>query len=249
MLRDQPTPVRGTLRNSPGDPSRGLSHGLSRGFTLIELLVAIFIMSLLAVLSWRGIDGMARAQESSRERADYVATLQTALAQWQTDLDQMLPTAQTSAIDYNGQVLRITRRYSDTQLRVVGWTRRDIDGQTRWLRWQSDPLSSRTELVNAWAQAAQWGQNPGDAERAREVTVASIDDWQIFYYRDDAWSNPQSSAAGGLAPSANPGVTPTFAVTPVPDGVRLVLKLSQGQALAGTLTRDWVRPNLGGGKT
>ena len=32
-----------------------------------------------------------------------------------------------------------------------------------------------------------------------------------------------------------------------PDGVRLVLTLSHGQALSGTLTRDWVRPLLGGG--
>ena len=31
----------------------------NRGFTLIELLVAITIMALLAVLSWRGLDGMA----------------------------------------------------------------------------------------------------------------------------------------------------------------------------------------------
>ena len=32
----------------------------------------------------------------------------------------------------------------------------------------------------------------------------------------------------------------------VPDGVRLVLKLSAGQAVSGTLTRDWVTPDLGG---
>ena len=50
----------------------------SQGFTLIEVLVAVFIMSILAMMSWRGIDGMARSQEISRQRADYVATMQTA---------------------------------------------------------------------------------------------------------------------------------------------------------------------------
>ena len=30
--------------------------------------------------------------------------------------------------------------------------------------------------------------------------------------------------------------------TPLPDGVRLVLSLPPGPALAGLLTRDWVRP-------
>ena len=32
----------------------------SRGFTLVELLVAIVVMSMLALLSWRSIDGMTR---------------------------------------------------------------------------------------------------------------------------------------------------------------------------------------------
>lgn len=207
------------------------------GFTLVELLVALFIMSLLALISWRGIDSMARAQEASRERADHVATLQTVIAQWQTDLDQMQPTAQTSAIDFDGRVLRITRRYGPTELRVVGWAKRDVDGTSRWLRWQSDALTNRTQLLAAWAQVARWGQTPGDAERKREVVLAAIDEWQVFYYRNDSWSNPQSSVGGAPVQVA------------MPDGVRLVLKLSPGQAMAGTLTRDWARPVLSGGKT
>ena len=229
------------------------------GFTLVELLVALFVMSLLALMCWRGIDGMARAQETSRDRADQVATLQTVLAQWQTDLDQMLQTQHTSAIDYDGRVLRITRRYGPTELRVVGWGRRDIDGATRWLRWQSDPVNSRGELLAAWSQAALWGQNPSDAARQREVTLASIDNWQIFYYRNDSWSNPQNTADTGAvpvappagqppAPLAAPG-TPSAALAPPPDGVRLVLTLAAGQALAGTITRDWARPIIGGGRS
>jgi general secretion pathway protein J len=218
------------------------------GFTLIELLIAIFIMSLLAVLSWRGIDSMARAQEASRERADQIATLQTALAQWQTDLDQMLPTTQTSAIDYNGRLLRITRRYGDDTLRVVGWTQRDVDGKTRWLRWQSKPLGSRAELSAAWLQALQWAQNPGDLERSQEVSIAGIDEWQIYYYRNDSWTNPLSAGTGGAA-LPNPGAAAGAALTDLLGGVRLVLKLTEGQALTGTLTRDWVRPVIGGGKT
>ena len=57
----------------------------TRGFTLIELLVAISVMALLALMSWRGLDGMARAQAQNRERGDAVLTLQTALAQWGAD--------------------------------------------------------------------------------------------------------------------------------------------------------------------
>jgi general secretion pathway protein J len=219
----------------------------TQGFTLIELLVAIFIMSLLALMSWRGIDSMARAQEASRARADHVATLQTALAQWQTDLDQSFQTQTVSAIDFDCRMLRITRRYSDTELRVIGWARRGVGEDTRWLRWQSSAVSDRRALQNAWAEAGRWGENPTDGERKRETEIAAIDEWQIFYYRNNAWSNPCSSAgaATGVAtpPPTAPGATAAPALAPPPDGVRLVLKLSQGQALAGTITRDWVRPD------
>ncbi|HYP72303.1 MAG TPA: prepilin-type N-terminal cleavage/methylation domain-containing protein, partial [Variovorax sp.] len=56
------------------------TRGRARGFTLIELLVAISILALLAVVSWRGLDGMARAQAQLRDRADAVLVLQSALA-------------------------------------------------------------------------------------------------------------------------------------------------------------------------
>lgn len=225
----------------------------SHGFTLIELMVSIFIMSILALMSWRGIDGMARAQDISRERADAVATMQTALSQWQSDLDHMLPALNNTALDYDGRIVRMVRSYGSTELRVVAWGRRIIDGQTRWLRWQSDAATTRAELEAALIQAAQWGARPTDAQITQEVSLAKIDDLQIFYYRNDAWSNPLSDASSGAAP-APPVVTPPVpgaaaGVAPPPNGVRLVLKLSPGQALAGTLVRDWVQPTIGGGKT
>jgi general secretion pathway protein J len=208
-----------------------------RGFTLIELMVAISIMAVMAVASWRGIDGMARAQSATRAHADQIVTLQTALAQWQTDLSHMHETQIVNAIDYDGRALRITRRdsASDALLRVVAWTRRSTENGSRWLRWQSPPFRTRAELQAAWTQAAQWAQTPTDSLRKSEVELARIDDLQIFYFRNNAWVNPQSS--GAVA-----GAAAVAVVTAPPDGVRLVLKLSEQQALTGTLTQDWVRP-------
>jgi general secretion pathway protein J len=34
----------------------------------------------------------------------------------------------------------------------------------------------------------------------------------------------------------------------LPEGVRLLLTLSPGQALVGNITRDWASPTVGGGK-
>ena len=82
----------------------------ARGFTLIEVLVAIAIMALMSLMAWRGIDGMLRTQSGLQTRADDIRTLQAGLAQWQTDLDQLAELAGTPSWDWDGKVLRLTRR-------------------------------------------------------------------------------------------------------------------------------------------
>ncbi len=41
-----------------------------RGFTLVEVLVAISVMALMALMTWRGLDGMLRSQRELQTRAD-----------------------------------------------------------------------------------------------------------------------------------------------------------------------------------
>lgn len=231
-----------------------------RGFTLIELLVALTVMALLALLSWRGIDGMVRVQADMRERMDGVVGLQIGLTQWSTDLDAVVETGQVSGVDYDGRVLRLTRRdttVAGSPVRVVGWARRVIDGQHggrgSWARWQSPPLRTKAELQEAWARVQLWAQNASDVEKRREVAVLGLEQWQVFYYRNNAWSNPLStaSAANTNTPTdAAASTAPTRSIlAPLPDGIRLVLTLSPGQALTNVLTKDWIRPVLGGGKS
>ncbi len=221
----------------------------SGGFTLIELLVAIGIMALMAGLSWRSLDGMTRAQAQVQQRTDSVLALHAGLAQWSADLDAIAQLPQTPALDWDGRGLRILRRSQDTgtsELVVVAWSSRNINAMGQWLRWQSPPLRSRGELQAAWAQAAQWAQNPGDADKKYEVRVSELERWQIFYYRRDAWTNPLSS--GDVAAQAD-NINPAVADTNLPDGVRLVLSLPVGEGISGRLTRDWIRPTLGGDKS
>jgi general secretion pathway protein J len=220
---------------------RALPH---RGFTLIELLVAISVLALMADLSWRGLDGMTRAQAQVRQHSDDVLAMQAGLAQWGTDLDAMAQLPDTTSLEWDGRALRILRRSMEAPgdgLIVVAWSRRNTEGGGQWLRWQSPALRTRGELQLAWQKAALWAQTPSDEDRKREVPVMSVDQWQIFYHRGDAWSNSLSSVG-----AANDGKV--AAVPAIPDGVRLVLTLAPGQAISGTLTRDWVRPGLGGGK-
>lgn len=227
-----------------------------RGFTLIELLVALAAMAVMAGLSWRGLDGMTRAQAHIQQRADAVLTLQAGLTQWSADLDALCETAQlprTPTLDWDGRGLRMVRR-STVQpgegLLVVAWSRRNVNGTDQWLRWQSPPQFSRGALQTAWERAAQWAQNPGDAEKMDEVRITPLTQWQIFYFRGNAWTNPLSSDnANTPATPIRSSVQPVDPDLVLPDGVRLVLTLPAGEAINGTITRDWVRPALAGAKS
>lgn len=55
------------------------------GFTLIELLVAITILAIVAVLGWRGLDGIVRARVALTDEMEQTRGLQLALAQMQRD--------------------------------------------------------------------------------------------------------------------------------------------------------------------
>jgi len=227
-----------------------------RGFTLVELLVALFAMALLAVLSWRGLDGMVRAQEQTRSRAAELQALQVGLSQWGSDLDALVQLPLMSGLEWNGRVLRITRRTSPPQeaIVVVGWARRTVDGASRWMRWQSPPLSTRAQVEEAWQRADTWAQNQVTDPRDNAVGIAGLLDWQVFFYRSDAWTNPLSSDATRQPTAPNPPANPAPGgarpqAAQLPDGVRIVLQLAPGQAISGELVRDWVRPTVGGGKS
>lgn len=208
-------------------------------------------MAVMAMLTWRGIDGMSRAQQATHRYTDDVLALNAGLAQWRADLDAMMvwpqalggaPEASTApqrSLLWDGRVLRLTRIATDTPgagLRVVAWTRHPGNGQ--WLRWQSMPVSSALAWQAAWDGAAAWAQTAtpqaGHILGAQAVAVAVAQDWQLHYFRNNAWTNPLSSGAESAQ-----------ATDTLPDGVRLMLTLAPGQSLSGPLQIDWVRPDFG----
>ena len=215
------------------------------GFTLVELLVALMVMALLSLMSWRGLDVMGRAQSQTQARADELLVLQSGLAQWSADLDAMATELSNprainslpSPMEWNGLVFRITRTSTGTAdpgLQVVAWTLGQDQGRKVWMRWQSPVARARAALEESWLQAALWAQSPTDTSRTRQVRIVPLLDWQIFYFRNDAWTNPGSSSD---AANVNP------------DGVRLILNLPEGSPLVGLITRDWMRATAVGNKT
>jgi general secretion pathway protein J len=74
--------------------------------------------------------------------------------------------------------------------------------------------------------------------------------WQVYFFRGNAWSNAQSSAdvdqvrvpappasgAGGAAGAG--GAVAAAPRTVLPSGVRIVLEFADGSGFSGGLTRD-----------
>lgn len=204
------------------------------GFTLIEVLVALGLMALLGLMSWRGLDTLLRTREATQSRTDQVALVQTSLGQWRADLNAQMALPGMlgdNSLMWNGSVLRILRRSTnpktdggDAGMQVVAWTLRE----GFWRRWQSAPIENRTELEQAWLMADLWGQNPSTELLQQEVKLMPLSGWQLFYFRDNAWTNPLSSSGVGTADK----------LLKSPDAVQLLLQLNAKDKL----TLDWVRP-------
>ena len=212
----------------------------SKGFTLIEVLVASAILALMALISWRGLDGMFKTQTALQTRSDATQNLQMGMAQWRTDLDNMLVLLGTPALEWDGRVMRITRQHSQDPkagVQVVAWTL----GNGQWTRWQSEPLMQNDAWTQAWTQAQIWAESAGNlkANTAQEVVIHPVQTWQIYFHRDGAWTNALSSDV-----NTNSNTNGKSSLQNLPEGLRLGLELADRPEIQGKVTMDWVRPTF-----
>lgn len=197
-----------------------------RGFTLIEVLVTITILAVLAAMAWRGIDGMVRARSVAQERLDATTRLHTVMAQWDADLAALHETDLVPALQFDGAALRLTRS-QERGVQVVVWAVRD----GRWLRWAGPPVTRGVDLQDQWLRAQQLlGNEPGTVPM-----LDGVQDWQLYYWRNNAWSHPQST--GDIERDAT---SPGAGRQQLPQGVRLAVAMAPRSNLVGTYTRDRV---------
>jgi len=219
-------------------PGPALKARCQRGFTLIELLVALVLMAVMAALSWRGFDAMQRNQTNLARHSQEVLSLQNGLAQWTADLEAIETQPSQSSMDWDGRALRLLRRGSQSAgegLYVVAWAQGQRAQGSVWLRWSSPPLTNRAQMLAAWSQAALWAQNPGEAERLREVIIAPMISWQIVYFRGGAWTNPLSSADQVSATPVTPAALGKVTSDVGTDEPKQEAAAGGGNGLIGTL--------------
>ena len=116
------------------------------------------------------------------------------------------------------------------------------------------------------------GQNAGADDQNFETPLVAIDQWQISYFRGNAWTNPLSSASNNAGPVASNSSNTNSNSNSTPDAIRLVIDLRNNvnkqvegqangsnnaaltplappQAQQGRLSIDWIRPNFSNNKS
>ncbi|EWS61795.1 type II secretion system protein H [Methylibium sp. T29-B] len=198
---------------------RGLSrHAAQAGFTLVEVLVALLIMAIVAALSWKGIDAIVRSRDISSQRLEQQLRLQSVIAQWEADLAEIQDSGIVPALQFDGASLRLTRRQA-AGLQLVVWSLRGDS----WTRWAGPAVTRGADLREAWLQSQQLLGNEAEQLRA----LSGIANWQLYYWRGNAWTNAQSSGDAALTTAATPTLVTRQAL---PGGVRLVLAFTEAAA-------------------
>jgi len=200
----------------------------ARGFTLVEVLVALVVMAIMSLMAWQGIDGIARTREANQVRLEQALRLETVVSQWELDLASLQESTAVPALTCDGQSVRITRR-AEGGLQVVAWSLRPDTTNSMWQRWAGPAVTTTTALQESWLRTQQFqGGEPGQLR-----ALAGLEQWQVYFFQGNAWSNCQST--GNFEAAASGAALPRQAL---PAGVRLVLGFLPGSGLNGSLVRD-----------
>ena len=155
------------------------------GFTLVELLVAISILAIVAVLGWRGLDGIVRARSALSEQMETTRGMQLAFAQLQSDCEHIV---EPGTINQRPRLLTGTDRI--TMVREVFTENQPARLQVVSYRILNGTLVRReSNLTRDLAQLdALWQAAGSDADTSGGVTLqGGLTGMQVLVWQNGGW--------------------------------------------------------------
>lgn len=220
------------------DSKRSLAHDLprrQRGLTLVELLVAISVLAVVAVLGWRGLDGIVRARVGLSENLDQARGMQLAFAQLQNDCAhivgrEIIPNRAPLVVD-RGRLILVRYTFADnqpTRLQVIAYAVRD------GVLTRRESLATRDlqELDGLWTAVSNDTDNSQPVVLQQGVAAMNM---RLWASNSRAWQAPDVDAIQntGTSPQtqqpAPPGSANQRQERPVITGLEVALQLQNSQ--------------------
>jgi general secretion pathway protein J len=192
------------------------------GLTLVELLVAVGILATVAVLGWRGLDGIIKARLALVSELEQTRGMQLTFAQLQSDCLHLVgpniplnhPTI-NAASERLDMVRTVFTEGRPSRLQVVSY---QVSNGVLSRR-ESAATRNLAELEAAWQSAAN---NPDTSQAVPLQSGVTTMSTRIWLAGGNGWSIPPNT------PVATPNNSLT--VSPVPVGLEVSLQLQAQQA-------------------
>jgi general secretion pathway protein J len=191
------------------------------GLTLIELLVAISVLGFVAVLGWRGLDGIVRARIALTRDLEQTRGMQLTFAQIQSDCthladNSLIPDRMPLTTDKDKLILiRMVYAFNQpSRLQVVSYRLKD----DKLLRQESTPTRDLNVLDTQLLAAIN------DLESAPSVTLQTdVSALSMRTWINGGWRNTMA-----VQTSSSPA-TPTVAAQ-IPTGLEVTLRLHDSKS-------------------
>jgi general secretion pathway protein J len=183
-----------------------ISKNAASGFTLVEMIIAITILAMVAILGWRGLDGIVRSRVTLTTEMEQTRGMQLTFAQLQSDCAQIAPVSLMSArptlLAAPGRLLMVRLVFADqqpTRVQIVDYRLRD----GRLTRQESAPTRDLNLLDSMWQSALNdGGDNAANSQAVLlQSDIASMQ-MQLWGSDGQGW-RPSAAANAGSQDSAN----------------------------------------------
>ena len=174
----------------------------TRGFTLIELLVAIGILAMVAVLGWRGLDGIVRARSSLTEQMESTRGMQLAFAQLQSDCEHAADASilgrRPFLLQNEGRITLVRTVFNENEparLQVIAY--RLVNGQL--LRRESIATRDLVQLDALWQAAVTDADTTPPVVLQGGIEAMGVLVWQNGAWRAQVETNPPAPVTSASA--------------------------------------------------